>query len=125
MLVLVRHGEATANAAGLLLGRTDAPLTEAGRAQAAVLGPRLEGVSRLVSSPLRRALDTAEALGLGLEVVVDDRWVEVDYGAHEGQALGDVPAEVWRRWRQDPDYLPEGESRCARSGTGCARPARS
>lgn len=108
MLVLVRHGEATANAAGLLLGRTDAPLTEAGRAQAAALGSRLGPVSRLVSSPLRRALDTAEALGLGLEVVVDDRWVEVDYGEHEGQALGDVPAEVWRRWRQDPDYLPEG-----------------
>jgi broad specificity phosphatase PhoE len=116
VLVLVRHGEATANAAGLLLGRTDAPLTDAGRAQAAALAPRLGRVRRLVSSPLRRALDTAAAFGLDLPVEVDDRWVEVDYGEHEGRALTDVPAEVWRRWRQDPDYRPAGGESLAAVG---------
>lgn len=108
MLVLVRHGEATANAARLLLGRTDVPLTEAGRRQAAALRGRLGAAVRVVSSPLRRARDTAEALGLGLPVEVDDRWIEVDYGVHEGQSLADVPAEVWRQWRLDPSYRPPG-----------------
>jgi len=108
MLVLVRHGEATANASGLLLGRTDAPLTALGRRQAAALARHLGPVIRLVSSPLSRARDTAEALGLEVPVEVDERWVEVDYGEHEGRPLGDVPAEVWRRWRSDPGYRPAG-----------------
>lgn len=108
MLVLVRHGQATANAAGLLLGRSDVPLTEIGQAEVAALAGRLGSVRRLLSSPLRRAVDTAEALGLGLPVEIDDRWVEIDYGEHEGRPLGDVPAEIWQRWRADPEYRPGG-----------------
>lgn len=108
MLVLVRHGQATANAAGLLLGRSDVPLTPTGRAEVAALAGRLGPARRLVSSPLRRAVDTAETLGLGLPVEIDDRWVEIDYGEHEGRPLGEVPAEIWRRWRTDPEYRPEG-----------------
>lgn len=108
MLVLVRHGEATANAAGLLLGRSDAPLTETGRAQAEAIGARLGRVARLVSSPLRRALDTAEALATGVAVEIDDRWVEVDYGIYEGQPLSEVPTDIWQLWRGDPSYQPEG-----------------
>jgi probable phosphoglycerate mutase len=108
VLVLVRHGEATANAAGLLLGRSDVPLTDRGRAQAAALAPHVGTVVGLVSSPLRRALDTAAALGCVPPVEVDARWVEVDYGEHEGRALDDVPAEVWQRWRHDAGYRPPG-----------------
>jgi broad specificity phosphatase PhoE len=108
VLVLVRHGEATANASGLLLGRSDVPLTAVGRRQAAELAAGIGPVVRLVSSPLRRALDTAAQLGLGIPAEVDERWVEVDYGEHEGRELGDVPAEVWRRWRDDPSYRPVG-----------------
>ncbi len=107
-LVLVRHGETEANAARLLLGRAQSPLTEQGRAQAAALGSLLGPVARLVSSPLERARDTALALGLGLAVEVDDRWIEVDYGSYDGRALGDIPVEVWRRWRADPHFRPPG-----------------
>ncbi|MGH9046667.1 MAG: histidine phosphatase family protein [Acidimicrobiales bacterium] len=111
MLVLVRHGESTANADGLLLGRTDAPLTEKGRRQVAALATMLGPVARLISSPLTRARDTASALGLSSPLEIDDRWIEVDYGEHEGRPLGDVPAEIWQRWRSDPDFAPEsGES---------------
>ncbi len=108
MLTLVRHGESSANAAGLLLGRTDAPLTEKGWRQAAAIGALLGPVTRLVSSPLARARDTASLLDLGLEVEIDERWIEVDYGEHEGRPLGQVPAEVWRHWRADPHYRPLG-----------------
>jgi broad specificity phosphatase PhoE len=108
VLVLVRHGESEGNAAGQLLGRGDSPLTAKGRSDAASLRGPLGPVGRLVSSPLRRALDTAGALGLDVPVEVDDRWVEVDYGELEGRPLGDVPADLWSRWRADPGFRPPG-----------------
>ena len=109
VLILVRHGESVANAQGLLLGRTDAELTDSGRVQAESARALLQGpVTEVRSSPLRRALDTAELLALGPPIVVDERWVEVDYGEFEGQALGGIPAEVWQRWQRDRDFRPEG-----------------
>ncbi len=108
MLILVRHGESTGNADGLLLGHIDAPLTERGQAQARALGPWVDGVTRVVSSPLARARNTAEALGTGLPVEVDERWIEVDYGEFDGRPLTAVPDEVWTRWRADPGYRPPG-----------------
>jgi len=116
VLVLLRHGESTANAAGLLLGRTDAPLTEKGERQAAALAGLLGPVARLVSSPLWRARESAIALGLGLPVEIDDRWIEVDYGEHEGRRLTDVPADIWTRWWSDPTFRPEGGETLAEVG---------
>lgn len=117
MLILARHGESTGNAEGLLLGRIDAPLTERGLAQARSLGPAVKGVTRVVSSPLSRALATAEALGTGLPVEVDERWVEVDYGEFDGRPLGSVPDEVWAEWRTDPGYRPPGGESLREAGT--------
>jgi broad specificity phosphatase PhoE len=109
MLILVRHGESSANAQGLLVGRTDAPLTEKGRAQAVAVRQLLPTpVHSLRTSPLARARDTAAALHLGLPAEVDDRWIEVDYGEYECQPLRDVPADVWREWRSSPDFRPAG-----------------
>lgn len=120
MLVLLRHGESTANAAGVLLGRTDAPLTERGSRQAAALASLLGPVVRVVSSPLARARDTAAGLGLARPVEIDDRWIEVDYGEHEGRRLGEVPAEVWARWRTEPTFRPAGGESLAEVGTRVA-----
>jgi probable phosphoglycerate mutase len=117
MLILVRHGQSTGNADGLLLGRIDAPLTEQGEAQARSVGPVLTGVTRVISSPLQRARRTAEALGLGLPIEIDDRWIEVDYGEYDGRPLGAVPDEVWARWRSDPDFRPPGGETLAEAGT--------
>ncbi|HUD17510.1 MAG TPA: histidine phosphatase family protein, partial [Acidimicrobiales bacterium] len=104
MLILVRHGESSANAQALLVGRTDVELTDKGRAQAASVRQLVRGpVHSLRTSPLRRARNTAEALGLGLPAVVDARWIEVDYGEYDCQPLRDVPAGVWREWRRSPD----------------------
>ena len=116
MLILVRHGESTGNAAGLLLGRVDAPLTERGLAQAQTLGGSLSGITRVISSPLERARDTAAALDLGLPIEIDERWVELDYGEFDGQPLGSVPSEVWQRWRSDPHYRPPGGETLAEAG---------
>ncbi len=109
MLILVRHGESVANAQGLLLGRTDVELTDAGRAQAVAARSLVRSpVVEVRTSPLSRARDTAGLLALGPPVAVDDRWIEVDYGEFECQPLGGIPAEVWQRWQSDRDFRPEG-----------------
>jgi broad specificity phosphatase PhoE len=106
MLILVRHGRTEANAAGLLLGRADPPLDDVGRHQAASLAACLGEVTTVVTSPLRRAVETAEAFGAPIEV--DDRWIELDYGSFDNKRWGEVGAEVWERWRSDPEFVPPG-----------------
>ena len=108
VLILLRHGQTAANAAGLLLGRDDPPLTDLGRRQAEMLAG-VSGVGaavRVISSPLARTRQTADLLGP--PVTVDDRWIEIDYGAYEGTPLADVPPEVWVQWRADPGWRPRG-----------------
>ncbi len=109
MLILVRHGESVANAQGLLLGRTDAELTEAGRAQALAARTLLrDPVTEVRTSPLSRARATADLLGLGVPMSVDERWVEIDYGEFECQPLGGIPAAVWQKWQSEREFRPEG-----------------
>jgi broad specificity phosphatase PhoE len=65
----------------------------------------------VVSSPLRRARETAEAFGL--PVRLDERWIELDYGQFEGQGAGELRASLQRGWN-DPDWAPpDGESLAA------------
>jgi len=125
VLILVRHGESEANARGLLLGRTDAALTDTGRAQVVAARALVrDPVAEVRTSPLSRARDTADLLDLGLPVTVDERWVEVDYGEFECQPLGDIPADVWQRWMADRHFRPEGGETLAevdvRVGQACA-----
>lgn len=117
MLVLVRHGQSELNAAGRLSGRLDAPLTDLGLAQAKAVAAALAEVGEpaaVISSPLQRARETAAAIGL--PVVVDERWIEIDYGPYDGWLLGDVPTEMWAAWRQDPSYAPPGGESLAALG---------
>lgn len=106
MLILVRHGRTAANAAGLLQGRKDNPLDDVGELQAAAVGAAVGPVDLVVSSPLRRARQTAAAFGA--EVRIDDRFVELDYGEWEARPVADVAAESWVAWRDDPDFRPPG-----------------
>ena len=106
MLIVVRHGQTAANAAGLVLGRADPPLTDLGRRQAEAVARALPAPDRLVASPLRRAQETAAAFGV--EVETDERWVELDYGALDGVPAATVGPEVWERWRADPSFVPAG-----------------
>lgn len=106
MLHLVRHGRTAANAAGLLQGRLDLPLDDVGRRQAAALVGVVPPPDLLVVSPALRASQTAEVFSTSAEV--DDRWHELDFGALDGVPVADVPTDLWRRWRIDPTFAPEG-----------------
>ena len=106
MLILVRHGQTPANAAGLLLGRADQPLTQLGQRQAVAAASAVGSPARVLSSPLARATATAGAIGQPVQV--DERWIELDYGVFDQAAWDDVPREAWDRWRSDPDFAPPG-----------------
>ena len=104
MLFIVRHGRTAHNASGLLLGRIDPPLDELGRAQAAALAAAIGPVDRVISSPLLRTRETAQAFGV--EPEIDERWIELDYGDFDGRPLGEISAETWNNWRTDLDFRP-------------------
>lgn len=106
MLVLVRHGQTAENARGLLVGRQDPPLSEVGRQQAAAMAHAVPEEAVVVSSPLRRARETAEAFASS--IVVDERWIELDYGELDGLRPNEVDEDIWRRWRADPTFVPAG-----------------
>lgn len=106
MLIVVRHGRTAANAAGELLGRRDPELDPLGRAQAAAIASAVPSGARVLSSPLRRCRQTAEAFAE--EVEIDDRLIEMNYGEFEGLPVADVSAQTWARWREDPTWAPPG-----------------
>ena len=106
MLLIVRHGRTVANAEGLLQGRVDNPLDEEGVRQAKQIGAALGPIDVVVSSPLQRALQTAEPLGLPCRV--DERWIELDYGEWDEKPIGEITKEEWIRWRSDPSFMPPG-----------------
>ncbi|HUV18952.1 MAG TPA: histidine phosphatase family protein [Ilumatobacteraceae bacterium] len=109
MLILVRHGRTQANREGRLQGRLDQDLDEHGQAQALAVADYVQDrceVDVVVSSPLKRAMQTAEAFGRPVEI--DDRWLELSYGEYEGTPHADVPSEVWSRWREDSHFTPQG-----------------
>jgi broad specificity phosphatase PhoE len=114
MLILVRHGQTAANAAGLFLGRADPPLTDLGRRQAEALGAALPRPGRVVSSPLARARNTAAAFGMPVEV--DERWIEMDYGRLDEQPVSSMSSAAWERWRADVNHAPDGGESLAAVG---------
>ncbi|WP_018334466.1 histidine phosphatase family protein [Actinomycetospora chiangmaiensis] len=114
MLILVRHGQTQANRHGLMLGRADPPLCAPGIEQAAVLARGLPRPARLVCSPLTRARQTAAPFRVPVEI--DDRWIELDYGALDGCPAAALDAAGWQAWRDDPHHVPAGGESLAAVG---------
>ena len=107
MLILLRHGQTPANAASLLQGRIDLSLDEIGVEQARRSGEfirEMYGDVVVISSPLLRARETAAAISG--DVIIDERFIELDYGDWEGVAMSDVDQHQWRQWRNDPTFRP-------------------
>lgn len=117
-VILLRHGRSTANTALTLAGRTPGvSLDQTGRMQAQDLCHRLAGlpVEAVVHSPLMRCRETVEPLAsaLGVDPVIDEGLVEVDYGTWTGRTLAELAAEhMWSVVQQHPSSaeFPEGES---------------
>ena len=124
MLVLVRHGRTEWNREGRLVGRHDVALDEVGRVQARRLAAHLGTVRELRTSPLRRAVETAQLLDTGFTPLVDDAFVELDYGSLEGRTLDEVEPAHWAAVREHPaTRWPGGESLAdvqARVASACA-----
>lgn len=105
-LLFVRHGQTDSNAEGLIQGRCDPPLNRLGLSQAHLLIEQLKGesFSRIISSPLKRAHQTAEVLASAFEVPLelDDRLVERDFGLLQDQPYS---ALFTHPVTQEPDFF--------------------
>lgn len=119
-VLLVRHGRTTANATGLLAGRTAGVALDAvGRQQAARTADRIAAVplAAVVSSPLERCRQTSRALlerqSGTPETRIERAITECDYGDWQGRKLADLAKEpLWRTVQANPSAVvfPGGES---------------
>ena len=102
-VVLVRHGETDWSARQRHTGRTDVPLPDDGRRQGEAVGRALRGwrFALVLTSPLKRAAETAWLTGFGESAQARDDLVEWDYGDYEGRTTPDIRREIpdWTIWR--------------------------
>ena len=109
-LRLIRHAQTEWSATLRHTGRTDVPLSPAGRLDAQRLRPRVEALSLSVTlcSPLSRARETASLVGLHDTIPCDDL-VELDYGEYEGLTTAEIQRTRpgWTVWTSD---CPGGET---------------
>lgn len=108
-LALLRHGDTAWSAEGRIQGRSDVPLSDAGRAGLRDL--RIPPGLRVVCSPLRRCVETAEAMGHP-DAVREPRLAEMSWGAWEGRRLAELREELGEAMRANEargwDFRPEG-----------------
>ena len=98
MIYIIRHGQTQLNSAHALQGRSDHPLNENGIAQAEKAARALEALGirfdRVFSSPLTRAVQTAQIIAPEVAPVIEPRLIEMDYGRYEGASLHRLPPEI-------------------------------
>lgn len=109
-LYIIRHGETDWNNEKKLQGRSDIPLNDYGRELADITSEALKDITFdvIYSSPLKRALETAEILkrNRNAELITDDRLKEMCFGTYEGQVTDSLP-EGFRNFFEAPDkYVP-------------------
>ncbi len=118
-ILFIRHGQTDWNIAQKVMGAQPIPLNETGRAQAARLSDYMKDVKldAVVSSPVRRAVETAEVLARGrtnLSVTQEPRLSEIVYGEWLNltfRELSTVHAKTWQEYHDDPENvkIPGGE----------------
>jgi broad specificity phosphatase PhoE len=109
---LVRHGTTEWNKEEIFRGRADCKLNETGQAEARALAGYFRDipVEVIYSSPLSRAVETAQAIASakGLRVFSDPAFLDMDFGAWQGLPLSEVKEkypELYRRWRERPQEV--------------------
>lgn len=92
MIYIVRHGETDWNVEGRYQGRQDTELNEKGRSQAREIKEKLKDVKfdKIISSPLKRAYETAEIIANGFPIEVDSRLIERSNGELEGKLREEI-----------------------------------
>jgi len=118
-IYLVRHGQTAWNREEVFRGRADIPLNETGRKEALLTGECLKKVKAgaIYSSPLSRAVETAEAISRyqGKEVLISDGLIDIDFGRWQGVSHEEVKekfGDLYRQWKDSPHLVrfPGGES---------------
>lgn len=108
---LIRHGETEWSRSGKHTGRTDVPLTEAGKQRGLALREILakQDFALVLTSPLSRARETCQLAGLGGRAQVTNDLLEWNYGVFEGRTTPEIRQEIpgWSIWKTD---VPSGES---------------
>jgi probable phosphoglycerate mutase len=116
-ILVVRHGHARGNAEHRFIGQTDVPLDDLGRQQSLALAARLRTspIDRIVSSDLRRAIDTITPLAdaVGMEIERDERLREISNGEWSGLLPEEIASgwpDLWAGYRAGEDVpRPSGE----------------
>ena len=125
MIYIVRHGQTELNQRSVLQGRSNHPLNEVGREQAQSVGDafREAGIvfDKVYTSPLDRAVETAELIAGDAPIDVEEALIEMDYGPYEGIDLFDLPPEVEEFFKDftnhpAPDGMEQLSSVVARAG---------
>ncbi len=111
-LALLRHGDTAWSAEGRIQGRSDVPLSDAGRAALrAFAGSDLLQGMRVVTSPLARCVETATLIGAP-RAEREPRLVEMSWGAWEGETLAELRSRLGEAMRANEargwDFRPEG-----------------
>jgi broad specificity phosphatase PhoE len=114
--LLLRHGQTALSAERRFAGRGDIPLTDVGLEQAAAAAARLAergGIDLVLTSPLRRARQTAVAVAAaaGVPLAVEDDLAETDFGSWEGMTFAEVMAhwpDEMTAWLADAQAAPPG-----------------
>ncbi len=118
-LILVRHGQTALNEKKVFRGRLDIPLNETGIQQANAIAERLAtfNVKSIYSSPLKRALETAQVIGrkLNIDTEIDDNLIDFDFGKWQGLTIEEAQKqfpEVYENWLRYPHEvkIPNGEN---------------
>lgn len=111
-IYIVRHGETQWNKEEVFRGRKDIPLNETGQKQAEMVGLyfRNKGINRILSSPLVRAVQTAEAVWktTGVAVETKDAFTDINFGIWEGLPLREVEERYpgdFGAWKTSPENL--------------------
>ncbi len=116
---LIRHGQTAWNREEVFRGRADIPLNETGRKEALLTGQYLKRVKTdsIYSSPLSRAVETAEAIALNQdkEVQISEGLIDIDFGRWQGISHEEVReryGDLYRQWKHNPHLVrfPGGES---------------